>query len=315
MNAITNAISIIPPQFGGSIPYYDVNDNDVLCGRGTSHCTHPGNRRFHFLAKKFRDDYATARSKEEKTAISRSIVKAIRMENGRFLRKKEGKSTAHGSWQELGDKKAWEKTCQLLRETIIKHSNKKKMHESRQEKKQQVHRSTQRNAMNRGQDRDLVTPSSPYINIYQEQTAVHAAPVPIPIIADDSPRFQDQVLQWSRNGVSCPILLSRHQATLSPQDFDSRMGQQQLHTPPRSPPYDLDNYYYQNGLYQQGSSYQVYPQSTSGMSVNGRSPSPQSMYQNVSSNFKYMMQSMNESERIMAEMGIVPGDSVSRYQI
>lgn len=51
-------------------------------------------------------------SKNEKTAMSRSIVAAIRKTNGRFLERSENLQ----SWYDIGDAKATEKTSQALRE-------------------------------------------------------------------------------------------------------------------------------------------------------------------------------------------------------
>ena len=52
--------------------------------------------------------------KTEKLKISRSIVAAIREKKGRFLEK----DAATGTWYDIGDKKAVEKTSQALREGL-----------------------------------------------------------------------------------------------------------------------------------------------------------------------------------------------------
>ncbi|KAL7553063.1 hypothetical protein ACHAWF_016312 [Thalassiosira exigua] len=98
----------VPPSKEG-IKYY--SRNDVLCGRGGGTNVHPGNRRFRDLINANRRAYLKAR-KNDKPAISRSIVRTIREMNGRFLKKDEKK----GLWLEIGDDGAREKTSQALRQ-------------------------------------------------------------------------------------------------------------------------------------------------------------------------------------------------------
>lgn len=86
-------------------------DTDVLCGRGGAALRHPGNQTYRRLVNLNKGLYITC-LKTEKLKISRSIVAAIREQNGRFLEK----DNAKGTWYDIGDKKAIEKTSQALRE-------------------------------------------------------------------------------------------------------------------------------------------------------------------------------------------------------
>jgi len=86
-------------------------ETDVLCGRGGAALRHPGNQTYRRLVHLNKGLYITC-LKAEKLKISRSIVAAIREQNGRFL-EKEGKAS---TWYDIGDKKAMEKTSQALRE-------------------------------------------------------------------------------------------------------------------------------------------------------------------------------------------------------
>lgn len=95
----------------GTVGVTTINDNDVLSGRGGGTNLHPGNRQFRDLINLYRRDYLKAR-KNDKPAISRSIVNAIREKNGRFLKKVE----KTGLWFEIGDDAAREKTSQALRQ-------------------------------------------------------------------------------------------------------------------------------------------------------------------------------------------------------
>jgi hypothetical protein len=87
------------------------NDYDVLSGRGGGTNVHPGNRNFRDLINLHRRAYLKAR-KNDKPAISRAIVRSIRENNGRFLKKDE----KSGMWYEIGDDAAREKTSQALRQ-------------------------------------------------------------------------------------------------------------------------------------------------------------------------------------------------------
>jgi hypothetical protein len=87
-------------------------DNDVLSGRGGGTNIHVGNRNFRDLIHFHRRTYLQAR-KNDKPAISRAVVRAIRESGGRFLKKISPKSPL---WYEIGDDAAREKTSQALRQ-------------------------------------------------------------------------------------------------------------------------------------------------------------------------------------------------------
>ena len=103
----------------------DVDPHDVLCGRGQSTYSHPGNENFRNLVEERRQLYLNAGFKSEKRIISGEIVQIVHSLNpaGRFLtkvqgsaRRKRGQSSAECSWQEISYGKAREKACQALRE-------------------------------------------------------------------------------------------------------------------------------------------------------------------------------------------------------
>lgn len=89
----------------------DPRETDVLCGRGGAALRHPGNQTYRRLVNLNKGLYITC-LKTEKLKISRSIVAAIREQDGRFLEREAKKQT----WYDIGDKKAIEKTSQALRE-------------------------------------------------------------------------------------------------------------------------------------------------------------------------------------------------------
>eukprot|EP00934_Nitzschia_sp_Nitz4_P005559 Nitzschia sp. Nitz4//scaffold169_size48518//21727//23238//NITZ4_007071-RA/size48518-processed-gene-0.78-mRNA-1//1//CDS//3329538385//5549//frame0 len=86
-------------------------ETDVLCGRGGAALRHPGNQTYRRLVNLNKSMYITCQ-KTDKLKISRSIVAAIRDQNGRFLERDSKKQT----YYDIGDKKAIEKTSQALRE-------------------------------------------------------------------------------------------------------------------------------------------------------------------------------------------------------
>jgi hypothetical protein len=108
---LLDANDVCSPMSPTKIGFEDFKENDILSGRGGGTNLHPGNRNFRDLINLHRKSYLQAK-KNEKPAISRSIVKSIRQRGGRFL-KKDGKS---GVWLEIGDAGAREKTSQALRQ-------------------------------------------------------------------------------------------------------------------------------------------------------------------------------------------------------
>ena len=91
------------------------HDNDVLSGRGGNVNSHPGNKRFRDYVFAQRNLYA-ATPRNRKPAFAKLIVNTIRNLDppGRFLMQdKETKL-----WYDIGDKMAWKKTRQALREKI-----------------------------------------------------------------------------------------------------------------------------------------------------------------------------------------------------
>ena len=84
---------------------------DVINGRGQGIQRHPGNMKYRTLVYLNKGLYAKC-PRHDKSKISRGIVAAIRQVGGRFLELDE----ASGVYNDIGDKKAYEKTSQALRE-------------------------------------------------------------------------------------------------------------------------------------------------------------------------------------------------------
>jgi len=93
----------------------ELNDVDVLCGRGGMTNAHPGNVHFRHLVNYYRVHYGSVK-KRYKSNITKTIVTVIRDRHGRFLRKSE----KDGLWYEVGDLVARDKTAQTLREGLAR---------------------------------------------------------------------------------------------------------------------------------------------------------------------------------------------------
>eukprot|EP00816_Leptocylindrus_hargravesii_P012500 CAMPEP_0196814596 /NCGR_PEP_ID=MMETSP1362-20130617/44402_1 /TAXON_ID=163516 /ORGANISM="Leptocylindrus danicus, Strain CCMP1856" /LENGTH=412 /DNA_ID=CAMNT_0042191273 /DNA_START=24 /DNA_END=1262 /DNA_ORIENTATION=+ len=87
--------------------------NDVLCGRGGGSQNHIGNKEYRSVIAMNKRRYIEA-SRRHKSLLVESIVKAVRLQNppGRFLEK----DSKTGLWNDIGDKRAFAKTCQAIRE-------------------------------------------------------------------------------------------------------------------------------------------------------------------------------------------------------
>lgn len=108
------------------------HENDVLCGRGGSINSHPGNRKFRDWVYQRKESYMLAKSKSDKTHVTADILYLVRNQTppGRFLQKftvdqdggrrrsKSSGSTGHldGWWVEIDETKALAKCSQALRE-------------------------------------------------------------------------------------------------------------------------------------------------------------------------------------------------------
>ena len=90
-----------------------VHNHDVLSGRGGNINVHAGNKYFRSLVATLKTEYV-ATPKPSKPMFAKLVVKQIRGLNppGRFLKK----DSSSGLWNDVGEKKALDKTRQALRE-------------------------------------------------------------------------------------------------------------------------------------------------------------------------------------------------------
>lgn len=103
--------SVEEPVPEGEIKY--INDNDVLCGRGSGPNDHCGNISFRELVSTRRKEYLATSSRSQKARIAREIVEVVwhLKPPGRFLEK-----VTETSWNLVSEEKTLEKVKQALRQ-------------------------------------------------------------------------------------------------------------------------------------------------------------------------------------------------------
>ena len=130
------------------------NKNDVLCGRGGTINSHPGNEQYRSMVDSKKRVYVTARFKREKRLIATSIVEQIRSMDppGRFLQKDMNSKT----WVDIGVEKSREKTSQALRENArdVRTQLENEYYEARRREQQQVWQQVAVTAAAAGHDPD-----------------------------------------------------------------------------------------------------------------------------------------------------------------
>lgn len=94
--------------------FVTLQDSDVVCGRGGLANKHPGNRMLRRICCENKVLYQSSMNPTHKQCLILSILMAIQQHGGRFVAR-----TKDGRWEVISDKKAKEKTAQLLRESDV----------------------------------------------------------------------------------------------------------------------------------------------------------------------------------------------------
>lgn len=103
------SVPALPP---GNEAKFSVSCKDVVMGRGSGTQNHCGNVTYRKLVFLNKELYATS-SKFDKLKISKAIVGAVREFGGHFVQADDKRG---GLFFDIGDKRAWDKTSQALRE-------------------------------------------------------------------------------------------------------------------------------------------------------------------------------------------------------
>jgi hypothetical protein len=94
-------------------PDFEPGNNAVICGRGKACCESPGNLRLRSIVDSFTQTYATAITKEQKSAIIARIIFTVKQTEGGLFVKHED-----GTWWEVDDGYAKEKIGYMLRDFL-----------------------------------------------------------------------------------------------------------------------------------------------------------------------------------------------------
>ena len=96
---------------------YELERQDVVCGRGKSQYERPGNRRFLDIINKYVESYRSSKHKKHKAVVLCNVVHEVRMGDGvnaaRFVKQMDD-----GSWWEIGDSMARGKAAQAMRVAV-----------------------------------------------------------------------------------------------------------------------------------------------------------------------------------------------------
>lgn len=124
----------------------EIDSKDVLCGRDKVSFSHVGNKKFRIIIDEHRDKYQSATVKENKTKIIVKIVKMVKENGGRFLKRYTTSDSNSNSvpnsdsdsdsscWYVVNDQCAHEKVSHALRS--CKHRKKNKPITPRKKKQQ-----------------------------------------------------------------------------------------------------------------------------------------------------------------------------------
>ncbi|CAJ1961187.1 unnamed protein product [Cylindrotheca closterium] len=95
---------------------FELGQNDIVCGRGAPSNLHEGNQMFRELAEEHQASYLCSK-RADKPKIAMLVMEEVQARGGRFVRRV--KTTTNGrsfGWEELEEKRSYEKVCQVLRE-------------------------------------------------------------------------------------------------------------------------------------------------------------------------------------------------------
>jgi hypothetical protein len=102
---------IVHPQNEGSGG--DLQPLDIVCGRGAPTNFHYGNQVFRELVEDHQTSYLCAK-RSDKPKIAMKLLDVVKSRGARFVKRQ--KTTGRFTWVDIGDKGAYEKVCQALRD-------------------------------------------------------------------------------------------------------------------------------------------------------------------------------------------------------
>ena len=94
---------------------WTLGPHDIVCGRGAPVTWNEGNRSFHDLIVARQAEYLCSK-RSEKPEVATRIMELIKAKGGRFVRRVKNGCQGRFGWEEIEEKRAYEKVCQSLRE-------------------------------------------------------------------------------------------------------------------------------------------------------------------------------------------------------
>jgi hypothetical protein len=93
---------------------WELQPSDIVCGRGAPTNYHHGNQSFRSMVKKRQTEYLCS-VRRDKPTIAMELLEKVHARGGRFVRRVKTTGSRF-AWEEINEKKAYEKVCQALRE-------------------------------------------------------------------------------------------------------------------------------------------------------------------------------------------------------
>lgn len=92
---------------------WELHPSDIVCGRGAPTNYHQGNEEFRYIVEDYQTSYLCAK-RSNKPGVAFKLLEVIKSRGGRFLKRQ--KASGRQAWAEVGEKQAYEKVCQALRD-------------------------------------------------------------------------------------------------------------------------------------------------------------------------------------------------------
>lgn len=93
----------------------ELQDHDIVCGRGAPVNWQKGNQFFRDLIVEHQTEYLCSK-RIDKPKIATEVMGMIKSNGGRFVRRVKSSYGGRFGWEEIPEKRAYEKVCQALRE-------------------------------------------------------------------------------------------------------------------------------------------------------------------------------------------------------
>lgn len=95
---------------------FELGDNDIVCGRGAPSNLQEGNKIFREMVEQHQAFYLCSK-RADKPKIALQVMDEVRARGGRFVRRVKAATNGRSfGWEELEEKRSYEKVCQALRE-------------------------------------------------------------------------------------------------------------------------------------------------------------------------------------------------------